>query len=232
MSQSSTRSNRRLLLPYLLPFLLYIGIGAVAGDSLSREISYATRLVATSAALIWAWRLYVPLTGPKSKASSVAVGAAFGLLGTILWVALRRPFVSAGSEVWSEAAFWLRVSAATLVVPLFEELLMRGYVLRFTVQWDRARGSGAAQALGEALDRCSIDEVEPGAWTPLAVLISTGIFTLGHTIAEWPAAIAYGLLMAGLWIIREDLLSCVTAHAVTNLSLALYVRGTGQWALW
>jgi hypothetical protein len=38
--------------------------------------------------------------------------------------------------------------------------------------------------------------------------------------------------MAALWIVRKDLLSCIVAHAVTNLGLGLYVRATGSWALW
>jgi hypothetical protein len=43
---------------------------------------------------------------------------------------------------------------------------------------------------------------------------------------------AYGFLMAGLWIGRKDLLSCVGAHATTNATLAAYVRLTGHWTLW
>ena len=62
--------------------------------------------------------------------------------------------------------------------------------------------------------------------------ISVAAFTLGHSPPEWPAAAVYGLLMTGLWIIRRDLLSCVVAHAVTNIALAFYVRSTGQWGLW
>ena len=38
--------------------------------------------------------------------------------------------------------------------------------------------------------------------------------------------------MAGLWIVRRDLLSCIVAHGVTNVVLACYVRATGAWALW
>jgi len=215
-----------------LPLLLYVGIGAIPARWISPEISYGLRILATGAALLWAWHLYVPLTGPSSSGLSIAVGTGAGLLGTALWIALLRPFVEAGGQAWSEMVFWLRAAAATLVVPIFEELVMRGYLLRFAVQWDRARRSGVSHALGETLDNHSIDEVEPGAWTPLAVLISTGVFTLGHTTAEWPAAMAFGLLMAGLWIVRKDLLSCVIAHVVANLSLAVYVRTTGHWALW
>jgi hypothetical protein len=38
--------------------------------------------------------------------------------------------------------------------------------------------------------------------------------------------------MALLWRHRRDLISCVTAHAVTNISLALFVLATGSWQYW
>jgi hypothetical protein len=62
--------------------------------------------------------------------------------------------------------------------------------------------------------------------------ISTAAFALGHQVYEWPAAIAYGLLMSVLYIIRKDLAACVAAHAATNFSLALFVCLTGQWQYW
>jgi membrane protease YdiL (CAAX protease family) len=231
MASAPSRDNRQLLLPYLAPYFGYVLVATLAGDRVSHEVDYALRLVATSAALVWAWRFYVPLRGPRSPGASIAVGALAGLAGLALWIALLAPFVE-GGEAWSPPAWALRALAATLVVPVFEEQLMRGYVLRFAIQWDRAREAGAADPFGAALDRSSIADVEPGAWTWTALLISTGVFALGHAQAEWPAALAYGLLMAGLWVWRRDLLSCVVAHAVTNASLAIWVRATGQWALW
>jgi len=84
----------------------------------------------------------------------------------------------------------------------------------------------------KVLDEDSISNVRPGAWSVGAVLISSLVFALGHTIPEWPAAVAYGILMSILWIIRKDLLSCIIAHGTTNLTLALYVYFTGHWELW
>jgi membrane protease YdiL (CAAX protease family) len=74
--------------------------------------------------------------------------------------------------------------------------------------------------------------VAPGAASLLSVAASTALFALGHRAPEMPAAVAYGLLMAGLWVVRRDLLSCVAAHATTNVALALYVRETGSWGVW
>ena len=200
---------------------------------LSREANYALRLVAAGAALAWGWRRYVPLRESGSTAGALAVGALAGLAGTALWVALKAPFQPAGGEAWAPLAFGLRLVASASVVPLFEELVFRGYVLRLAVQWDRARRAGSEDAFGDAFERGSVGQVEPGAWTPLALVLSTLAFTAGHAFpGEYPAAIAYGLLMAGLWILRGNLLTCVVAHAVTNVALALYVRASGAWALW
>ena len=57
-------------------------------------------------------------------------------------------------------------------------------------------------------------------------------FAVGHPPAQWLAAFAYGLIMAGLWIVRRDLLTPIVAHAVTNLALYIYVFKTQSWGLW
>ena len=225
-------SNRALLLPYALPYAVYVLVASVPPDVLGRSANYGVRIVLTAAALAWAWRHYVPLTGPKPKAGSVVVGIAAGLIGTALWIGLVLPFAPAAGEAWTVPEVALRIAAAVLLVPLFEELLLRGYLLRFVVQWGAARRGGEAHALATTLDERRIDDVPPGAWTGAAVLVSTLLFALGHAQHEWAASVAYGLLMAGLWILRKDLLTCVVAHAVTNLALGLVVSTRDLWELW
>ena len=154
------------------------------------------------------------------------------MVGIAAWVALLLPFPNPEAKPWTDQAFALRLVAAGTLVPVFEELLMRGFVLRFALQWDLVRREGAADPLGVALDERSVNEVAPGAWTWAAVAVSTAAFALGHQAREWPAAVVFGLLMAWLWIRRKDLLSCVAAHATANVALALYVRATGSWGLW
>ncbi len=214
----------------MVPYVLYVGIASLPSGWLTPAWGYALRIVATGAAVAWAWRLYAPFRGSGSIAASAGLGAAAGLLGTVLWIGLVRPFAPADAPALDLDAAVLRIVAATLLVPIFEEALMRGYVLRLALQWDRARPS-AQDPFGVALSG-SIHDVEPGAWSWMAIAVSTAVFTLGHRPFEWPAAIAYGLLMCGLWIYRRDLVGCVVAHAVTNGTLGLYVITTGAWALW
>ena len=232
--KSSTRviPNRRLLLAYATPYFVYVGIASLFADHFSIELIYALRLLVVPGLIVWAWRWYVPLKGPKSPWTSVVTGTVAGLAGAAFWIVLLWPFAVKQVEPWTDLAFVLRLVAAGMIVPVFEEFLMRGFILRLTVQWNNARKEGNKNPLGVALDDRSVIGVKPGAWTGWAIAISTIAFTVGHHIREWPAAMVFGLLMAFLWIYRKDLLSCVTAHSVANIALALFVRATGNWRLW
>ncbi len=232
MARGTAPRNRDLLLPYLLPYVAYMGVATLLPGPDQRAMSYALRIAACGAALVWGWRRYLPLRGPGSTAGSVGMGLGVGLLGTALWIALLTPFAAPAGSGWDPTAFALRVVAGCALVPLAEELLMRGYLLAVLVQWQRARRAGEADPLRHTLASRSIAELEPGDWTWLALLLSSLVFAAGHAPAEWPAALAYGLLMGGLWIVRRDLLSCVIAHAATNATLAFTVLATGRWELW
>ena len=98
--------------------------------------------------------------------------------------------------------------------------------------WERARAAKSAAPFGDALDRARLGDVAPGAWSLLAVAVSSALFAAGHHPAEWLAALAYGGLMSALWIARGDLVSCISAHAITNAALALWVRASGEWMYW
>jgi membrane protease YdiL (CAAX protease family) len=226
-------TNRQLIVPYALPYFAYVGLASVPADMLGREANYGLRLLVVGALLLWARRWHCPLKGPRPVAGSVAWGVAAGIFGAALWVGLLAPFVSAeGAQEWTPLAFWLRFAAAGALVPVFEELAMRGFVFRLALQWNSERRKGSSAPLQDALDERSLNEVRPGEWSWPAVLVSTAVFAAGHGMAEWPAAAAYGLLMCGLWVWRGDLVSCIAAHAATNVALALFVLGTGNWQYW
>ncbi len=233
----STLSNRDLIIPYFAPYLAYVGIASLFQNILPIEVNYILRLIVVPGLLVWAWKWYLPLTGPKSLSGSFFYGVGFGLVGLVLWCVLYAPFTEPNTTAWSTSGFYLRLISASLVVPVFEEIVMRGYVFRFVLQWDQIiRNKIKKQKINsyllKVLDESNISVVRPGAWSVPAVLISSIIFAAGHTVPEWPAALAYGILISILWIIRKDLFSCIIAHATTNLTLALYVYFTGHWELW
>lgn len=225
--------NKKLLLPYLAPYAAYVLLASLLEGRVSPETGSLLRILVVLPLLLWAWRAYCPFRGPKSASVSVLVGVAAGVCGVLLWIALMAPFVGQRqAQPWSQLFFLLKLPAAGLLVPVFEELLMRGFVFRFALQWDRARKSGARDALQAAFDERSVNDVAPGDWSWAAVLLSTAAFTLGHDPSQWLAAAGFGLLMAGLWIVRKDLLTCVVAHAVTNVALACWIFSTGSWNYW
>ena len=226
-------SNRRLILPYAAPFLAYVFIASALADVIPVEANYLLRLLVCTALFFWARKWYMELTGPSSVYSSIVYGTLAGLAGLVIWILLLTPFVDPSeAEPWSGAAFLLRLMAAGLLIPLVEEILMRGFFFRLAHQWWVARCAGDDEPLQAALDEQTVNEFVPGDWSWAAVIISTLVFTSGHNVYEWPASIAYGLLMSSLWIFRKDLLSCIVAHGVTNISLALYVLYSGRWYLW
>jgi membrane protease YdiL (CAAX protease family) len=177
------------------------------------------------AAVAWAWRRYLPWRGPRLVAGSCLVGVAAGALGAAGWIVALEPWAPAAGA-WTPVAWALRAAAATLIVPLVEEQLMRGYVLRLGTQW------GETKDFDEAFEKRSVFDIPAGRVNAVGVALSTALFAAGHAMVEWPAAIGYGLLMCLLYAWRKDLLTVVVAHATTNLALALYVRQTGAWGLW
>ncbi len=222
--------NRDLLLPYFAPYAAYVIIATVA-EGLNRELDYAIRIAFTGILLIVLRKHYQNMIGPRSPLGSVLVGAAAGVVGVLVWIALLLPFQDAtAGEPYALRAFALRLAAATLVVPFAEELLCRGYILPLVTQWQKARRAGTS--LGDVIDRQSVHELTTGAWTGLAVVVSSAAFAVGHAPVQWPAAFGFSLLMAALWIVRRDLIAPITAHAVTNLVLYIYVFNTGSWGLW
>ncbi len=226
-------TNRGLFLPYAAPFLAYVFIASALSDHMPAELNYILRVIVCVATLAWAWKWYISLRGPKSIVGSVSLGIVAGWIGVVLWILLLTPFSASGvKDDWSITAFTLRLLAAGLLVPIFEELLMRGFVFRLALQWGEARRLKKRNPLQFSLDEKDINDVSPGAWSWTAVIISALVFASGHHVYEWPAAITFGFFMAFLWILRKDLIVCIVAHSVTNISLAIYVLQTDSWHLW
>ena len=231
--ESNSVFNRDLFLPYGAPYFAYVGIASLSQDRLPAHISYILKLIIVPLLLVWAWKWYVPVTGPKKIAGSFFYGIVFGLIGLAVWCLLLAPFIDISGDPWNRSDFFLRLFSASLIVPVFEELFIRGYIFRVALQWDANRKNKAIDSpLTETLDKNDIDDVAPGAWSIAAIGISTIAFSAGHMPVEWVAAIAYSIWMSILWIIRKDLLSCIIAHGTTNFTLGLYVYFTGQWGFW
>mgnify|MGYP000692884244 CR=1 FL=1 len=224
------KTNRELLLPYALPYIVWVLVFTLLNGWLDMAWIYALRTVVVTALLWYFRKCYLSIFSGHSRSNSIFMGICWGILGCVLWVMLVAPFISDNVLAWDTLPFFIRVTSAAFLVPVFEELLMRGYLFRLASQWEQFRKRKDALAL--ALDHGSIAAGTEPSWSMPAVVVSTVFFTMGHSIHEWPAAFAYGLLMAFLLIRTGGLLACIIAHGTTNLALGIYVWFTGQWGLW
>lgn len=116
-------------------------------------------------------------------------------------------------------AWWLvvvfRFLRAVVVVALAEEILWRGFMMRFVCDWE---GDYWKQPFGRP------------SWLSYGVV--TGFFILAHTSVDRPAAFVYGTLTYGLCVWSKNLGACVIMHATANLLMCLYIMTYGKYGLW
>jgi CAAX prenyl protease-like protein len=185
---------------------------------------YGLQVLLVGGLLLAWWRDYgefnkQSLPSARETLLAVAVGAAvFGL-----WIQLDAPwmtlsvdatpaFVGRGADgqlQWPLIA--VRTLGAAVLVPVMEELFWRSFLMRW-VQDPVFEG------------------VQPAAVGLRAVVISTFLFVLAHTL--WLAAIVAGLAYALLYTRSGKLWLPVIAHGVTNGALAAWVVATGNWQFW
>ena len=168
------------------------------------------------------WRDFLPR--PGSRSLSLAVG--LGLLVILLWVKLDGLYQTYGS-VGSRASFdpnvlptaskigflAFRMLGLVLVVPLFEELFWRSFVVRWIIDPDH------------------FPSVPIGRVTPMAGVVTAALFALEHP-AEWLPALLTGALWAWLLHQTKSVSACFVSHAVANLGLGVYVLVYGAWKFW
>lgn len=208
---------------FLAPLLVIIGLGLVAGalSASSTEGSYPLRVVATLAALLWFRRDYAGIgLAPRWSWPAVVTG----LLGFALWMLLEpgtftgsRPSsrvpapLASGLSAWGVTWLAFRIFGSVVTVPLAEELAFRGFLTRRLIS-------------------DSFWSVPPGTFRWSAFLISSVLFGALHD--RWVAGTVAGMLYALVWYRRGSLWEAVLAHGLTNLLLAAWVLGTGDWNLW
>ena len=175
--------------------------------------------------MLWSrstWRDLIPWPTPGTVGLSVAIGIGV----TLIWVGLDGWYPIFG-EIGTRAAYdptvltsgprlaflAVRFFGLVLVVPLFEELFWRSFVVRWLIDPD------------------NFEAVAKGRVTPAAAAITAGLFALEHP-AEWLPALATGFAWAWLLSQSRSVSACFLSHAVANLGLGIYVVATGQWKFW
>ena len=106
----------------------------------------------------------------------------------------------------------LRTVRAALLVPVLEELFWRGWLPRW-------------------LQSARFERIPLGQYTPLAFWATAILFAAEHG-PFWEVGLISGILY-NWWMRRtRSLGDLMLTHAVTNLTLSLYVIGTGRYGFW
>jgi len=227
-------------LPYLVPYGVF-GLFTLLADSMPGMQShiYIAKVFAVAAALWYYRKAYTELRFSFSPALLVA--AVVGVLVIVAWVGLDRyypqtgtemnQFVERGTRVFDHAdkakgafnpfekdqaippvvAIVFRIIGAVLLVPVFEELLIRSWLMRYVIN--------------ERFWR-----VPPATFTHASFWVGVGAMALTHH--EWLAAMLCSAAFNWVLYWKRDIWLCIVAHAVANLALAVYVLTTGQWQFW
>ncbi|NLV30536.1 MAG: CAAX prenyl protease-related protein [Acidobacteria bacterium] len=210
------------LLVRVLPFALFAALTMLQGR-LGPDSQYWVYALKTAlgAWCLWVMRPYVREMRWKFSWEAVVVGA--GVFA--LWVGLdgHYPLLAERSSGFNPSAAYgpgsllalfyiaVRTLGSTLVVPPLEEVFYRSFVYRYLVRPD---------FLGVPLRHFSVR----------ALAITAVVFGIGHF--EWLPGILCALAYQGLVLYKNRLGDAITAHAVTNLLLALWVVTRSQYQFW
>ena len=179
--------------------------------------------------MIWMVRPFIPEMRWKLSPEAILAGVAV----FVLWIGLPgflrmlgvassfaefkisggkwNPFNHFGELTVAWFFICIRLAGAAIVVPMLEEVFFRSLLYRYIVS-----PNFLSVALGQF------------HWKPF--LITSIIFGLEHR--EWLAGILCGFAYQGLVCWKKRLGDAMTAHAITNLLLGLWVVWKSAWNFW
>ena len=224
MFASLTRSATLRIVPFMLFMALLALRGNLPADNgFDLRLIYAVSTLLVGGLLLWWWREYGELARQNwPTVGELGLAIVVGLAVFGLWIALDAPWMVIGKPSSSfvpldanGAPLWpliaVRWIGATLLVPVMEELFWRSFLMRW-------------------VQSPVFEAVDPRRVGPKAIVLSTFVFVLAHTL--WLAAAVAGLAYALLYRQTGKLWVAVIAHAVTNGVLGIWVVRTGNWAFW
>ncbi|HWN94074.1 MAG TPA: CAAX prenyl protease-related protein [Methylomirabilota bacterium] len=214
----------------VVPFAIFAGLTFFQGrlGENSQYWVYFAKTLAGVGMLFAVWRYIAELEWRFSWEAIVVGVAVF-----VMWVGLDEliarlglpeyPKLKAQGGTWNpheafgsgSALAWFfiiaRIAGSTLVVPPLEELFYRSFVYRYVASKDFL-------------------SVPLGKFLPMPFIVTSVLFGLAHR--EWLAGILCAFAYQGLVIRKNRLGDAVTAHAITNLLLGLWIVWRGAWQFW
>lgn len=217
------------------PFVIFLALTVCQGrfGAASAYWFYFAKTI-VGAWLIWEMRPFVPEMRWAISWEAVVVGV--GIF--VIWVGISGEWTTQNS-LWSKlglahwqtapARFWnpdfqfgpnsalarffivIRILGSTWVVPPLEEAFYRSFLYRYIA---------AKNFMSVPLNR----------FLPLPFFATALVFGFSHN--EWLAGILCGAAYQWLVIRKNHLGDAMTAHAITNFLLGLWVVWKGAWQFW
>ena len=207
----------------ILPFAVFVVLTCAQGQ-LGPTSAYWVYLLKTLIGvwLIWESRPFVQEMRWKLSWEAVLVGVVI----CAVWIGLDGlyPRLAKPEALWNPARqfgigsttawFYLsvRVIGSSLVVPPLEEVFYRSFLYRYFV-------------------RINFLTMPLGQFHALSFVVTSSIFGLMHP-DRWLAGILCGLAYQGLTIRKNRLGDAMTAHAITNFLLGIWVIWKEDWSFW
>lgn len=213
-------------IPYVAPMALFLALTFAEGKVPEAQYPafYALKAVVVTVALALCARRWRGEIRPEPRVLLPAL--AVGLLVFAEWVWLDKlipyphfgtrtaydPFEKIADPTLRAGFLAVRLYGLAVMVPLMEEVFWRSWLLRFVT------------------DQEKWPALPVGAFSTVALVVMSGMFAAAHP--EWlvaaVCAVAYALLLRR----TRSLFAVIVAHAVTNLTLGVYVLLTGDWKYW
>ena len=206
----------------VVPFVIFLLLTFCQGKfgEASRYWVYLGKTFA-GVAMIWAIRPYIAEMRWKFSWEAVVVGVAV----FVMWVGIDPfyPHFGKSESGWNphqqfgadSTLAWIfivsRLLGSTFVVPPLEEVFYRSFVYRYIIKQD-------------------IENVPIGQFNWTAFLVTSIIFGSAHH--EWLAGIFCGFAYQWLVCHKKRLGDAMTAHAITNFLLGLWIIWKGDWKFW
>jgi CAAX prenyl protease-like protein len=208
---------------YIAPAVVFGVFTAVEGYVPTEyyPAAYAVKAIAVTLALVWCRRILRDIV----PAFNVVVPSVLvGIAVFAVWIYgeqwIPYPHLGARSaydpfstlSAGAAAAFLaVRLYGLIVMVPIFEELLWRSFLIRYATSAD-------------------FTTVPIGTYSMTAFWIVAGAAAIAHP--EWLIALIANVIYL-LWLRRtRSLFATIVAHATTNAILGVYVLRTGNWQLW
>lgn len=112
---------------------------------------------------------------------------------------------------WSQVI--VRITVATIAVPIVEELFWRAFLLRSLIDWQR------------------FESIPLGTFAWRSFIGTALLSTLQHP-EQWGISILCWLAFNALFVWKKSLLFLMIIHGVTNLALYIYVVAYEDWWHW